>query len=472
MSMRPGEPQSRQAGFTLAEVLIVLVIISILSTIMIVSVNSSRRAGLANQGVSSAQQSARLISTLLERDVRDIGGGLYSNAYRSKNGGEAGELIGSQSPDQFDYELDITDLEGFMIPPMEVINGTDDDPASYLNPLAETINLTNGYRAHGSDVLTTYAISVDLFGGVIDDYTGLGQENFVVSDPVLGQRLVDIFERLGSKPLLIFVIDDEGTYATLRTITNIATLADDILIKMEPSNAVNQPTNFKGFLEDIGYNFNVPGGPELLRQTVTGDSFGMISAVTYFVYSHPDPSLGADGWLVRLDIPSIIAAGLDIDATDPDTLRPFVLAEHVVDFQVALGIDSDHNGILDHGEWRNSEDMEDYTHVATGEGSISTEFSDLVNYLVGFRVTVVTRTDNTSADDPYGFMRRDAPAFDSTYPGAAEVAAALNLPAQIEDHSWDRGDLLDRVWYHRAVSFTRSMKIRNLNLANTFARTQ
>jgi len=450
----------------------VLVIISILSTIMIVSVNSSRRAGLANQGVSSAQQSARLISTLLERDARDIGSGLYSNAYRSKNGGEAGELIGSQSPDRFDYELDVTDLEGFMIPPLEVVNGTNNEPASYLNPMAQSINLTSDYRAPGSDVLTTYSIPTDLFGGVIDEYSGLGQENFIVEDPVLGQRLLDIFERLGSKPLLVFVIDDEGTYATLRSITQISSQAGEFRIKMEPSNAVNQPTNFKGFLEDIGYSFTGPGGPDQLRAMVQGDSFGMISAVTYFVYNHPDPSLGADGWLVRLDVPSIIAAGLDIDATDPETLRPFVLAEHVVDFQVALGIDSDHNGFVDYGEWVSSEAMEDYSHVAPGEDSVSTEFSDLVNHLVGVRVTVVTRTDNTSADDPYGFMRRDAPGFDSTYPGAAEVAAALNLPTQIEDHAWDRDDLLDRVWYHRAVSFTRSMKIRNLNLANTFARTQ
>jgi len=232
-----------------------------------------------------------------------------------------------------------------------VINGTDSDPPSYLNPLPDTIGLTSSYRQPNSDVVTIYSLTNSVFQGRIDEYEGLGQENFVVTDPILADRLVDFFDANGGRPILVMVIDDEGRYATLRAVTGISMTAGEAKIKMEPSNSANQPANFKSFLESLGYSFSGPGGPEQLRQTVSGDSFAQVSAVTYFVYTHPDPAQQAEGWLVRLDMPAMVADSLNIDASNPDTIRPFVLAEHVSDFQVALGVDSDESGVVDASEW-------------------------------------------------------------------------------------------------------------------------
>ena len=471
MITRKGKRSCKQSGFTLLELLVVVAILSILSVIMVMTVDSSRRAGIAAQAESSAQQKARLTSTLLERDIRVIGEGLFSIIFRNQNGGDVGELVGDQDPGQFDYEIDPTDLEGFMVPPIEIINGTDNDPDSYLNPLHLTIGLSTNYRAPNSDVVTVYSMPDTAFSGRIDEYEGLGQENFGVTDMVLGQRLFDIFNQMGGNPILVMVIDDDGQYATFRCITNISRQAGEYSIKMEPSQSVNQPASFKAFLESLGHRFTGPGGPEMLRQMVDNDFFGQVAAVSYFIYYHPDIA-DSGGWLVRLDLPAIVAGSLDIDATDPDTMRPFVIAENVVDFQVALGIDSDENGLLDPGEWHNSEDMETYSHSSTGEGSVSDEFVDMVNNLKEVRLTVIARTDNSAADDPYGFMKRDAAGFGTRYSSVGEVAEMIGIAPQIEDHNWGREELLDRLWYHRAVQLSRCIKIRNLDLANTFARTQ
>ena len=460
------------AGFTLIEVLIVLGILSLLSVIMVVSIDGSRRAGLTAQAESEAHENSRAVIGILERDVRDIGSGIFTATYRRNNGGEVGELTGNQDPGSFNYSIETTDLEGLMVPPLEVINGTDGEPASYLNPLESTIGLTSAYRAPNTDIITMYTVLDSVFQGRIDNYEGLAQENFIVSDPILGERLLDYFNSMGGGPILVMMIDDEGSYSTLRAVTGVTQVASEYLIKMEPSQSVNQPSNFKGFLEDIGYRFNVPGGPELLRTMITGDSFAQVSASTYFVYSHPDPQYQASGWLVRLDIPAIVSGGLSIDASDPNTIRPFVVSERVEDFQVALGIDFDDNGVVDAGEWRNSEDMEAYIHAVAGGGGVSTDLVDFINGLREVRVTLVSRTGNSVADNPYGFARTDAPNFDTIYPTVESMAEVIGVNNQIEDHAWSRSELLDQLWYHRAVQVARRIKIRNLGLANTFARTQ
>jgi prepilin-type N-terminal cleavage/methylation domain-containing protein len=171
----------RQAGFSLLEVLIVLGIVSLLSVMMVVSIDGSRRAGLTAQSESEAQQICRAVVSILERDARDAGSGIFTATYRRNNGGEVGELTGNQNPDTFDYSIDATDLEGLMVPPLEVVNGTDTQPASYLNPIDQTIGLTNTYRMPNTDIFTIYSIVNSVFQGRIDDYEGLGQENFVVT---------------------------------------------------------------------------------------------------------------------------------------------------------------------------------------------------------------------------------------------------------------------------------------------------
>ena len=472
MASRKSGEMSRDEGFTLLEALVVLGILSIVSVLMILSVDGSRRAGMAAQAESNAQQTCRMALTLLERDTRAAGSGVFSNTYRRKNGSEAGEMLGNQNPDSFAYFLEVTDLEGFMLPPVEVVNGTDSTPGSYLSPLSETINLTNDYRVPNTDMLMVYSLDTNQLEGRIDDITGVGQENFIIEDQILGKRLLDIFEQLGSQPMLVAIIDDEGTYATMRAITSIVEEAVDYRVHMNPSNDYNQPTNFKGFLESIGYDFNQPGGPDLFRQTVNNDYFATVTAVTYFVYRHPDPAMQADGWLVRLDMPAVIAGTLTIDASDPDTIRPFVIAEQVSDFQVALGIDLDDSGGVDASEWINDEAMESYIHDEGGEGTVSDEFLDLVNYLRAVRATVVTRTDISAEDEPYGFARRDSANFDTLYSTIDEIAEMVGVSEQIEDHAWSREEILDRLWYHRAMQVSTRIKIRNLDLANTFARVQ
>jgi len=469
---KTGSKGAADAGFTLIEALIVLGILSLLSVIMVVSIDGSRRAGLTAQAESEAHENSRAVITILERDVRDAGSGIFTATYRRNNGGEVGELTGNQNPDDFNYGIDPTDLQGLMVPPLEVINGTDSQPASYLNPVESTIGLTNDYRVANTDMITTYTVCDSVFQGRIDNYEGLAQENFIVTDPVLGARLKSYFDSMGGNPILVMMIDDEGSYTTLRAVTGVVLVASEYLIKMEPSQSVNQPSNFKGFLEDIGYRFNVPGGPELLRNTITGDNFAQVSAATYFVYSHPDPQYQASGWLVRLDLPAIVAGSLSIDATDPNTIRPFVVAERVEDFQVALGIDFDDSGVVDAGEWRNAEDMENYIHAVAGDGSVSTDFEEFINKLREVRMTVVSRTGNSVTENPYGFARHDSPNFDSIYPSVASMAEVIGVSGQIEDHAWSKTELQGRLWYHRAMQVARRIKIRNLDLANTFARTQ
>lgn len=464
--------QRKDGGFTLLEVLLVLGILSILSVIMIYSMTGARKIGLSNQALSTTQQNARLVSSIIERDFRQCGSGLFVNTYRVKNGGKAGEVTGAMNPDSFDYELEVEDLEGMMVPPIEVVNGTDADGSSYLNPVAESIGLTAAYREPGTDMVTIYTIVNSGFNGNVDDVTGGGQENFLVTDSVVGTRVNDIYQSLGGKPVLVIVMDDEGKYATLRTITQISEQSGEYRLKMEPSNDTNQPANFKAFLEELGYDFNGPGGPELFRQTVSGDTFAQVSAVTYFVYRHPDAGLGAEGWLVRLDMPVIVAGDLAIDATDPDTIRPFVLAEHVVDFQVALGIDIDDDGLLADTEWFNDETMETYSHLIPGEDSVTTEFMALVNNFREMRFSIVTYTDASTEENPFGFGNRDNPSFYSNYPTVVDVARAIGITPTLEDRTWNYTELIDRLWYRRGVQQTRAVKIRNLDLENMFARTQ
>lgn len=459
-------------GFTLVEVLLVLGILSILSVIMVYSMTGARQIGMSNQALAMAQQNARLVTAIVERDLRQTGGGLFVNSYRVKNGGKAGEVTGSMNPDSFDYDLGTEDLEGMMVPPIEVINGTDGDGSSYLNPAAESIGLTAQYREPGTDMVTIYTLVNSGFTGTVDDVTGGGQENFLVTDSVIGARVKDIFDASGGKPVLVIVMDDEGTYATLRTITEISEQSGEYRMKMEPSNDTNQPSNFKAFLEELGYEFNGPGGPELLRQTINGDSFAQVSAVSYFVYTHPDPGRGARGWLVRLDLPVMVAGELDIDATDPDTIRPFVLAEHVVDFQVALGIDADDDGLLSAAEWINDETMETYSHLTVGEDSVNAEFLSLVNDFREMRFSIVTHTDNSTVENPFGFGNRDDASFYTKYPTVIDVANAVGIAPQLEDRIWNYSEMIDRLWYRRGVQLTRSIKIRNLDLENMFARRQ
>lgn len=462
----------REAGFTLIEVLIVVLILAMLSGMMIMSAHGGRRVGVANQAVSSAQQNSRIAASLLERDIRGIGTGLFVNSYRRMNGGDVGQTSENYLPDQFNYDIGAGSLEGCMVPPIEVLNGTDSESQSYLNPLHQTINLTNDLRVPHSDIITTYQIDFNFFGGTIDNYEGIGQENFIVSDPVLVARLLKIWNELGGNPIMVMVVDDEGTYSTMRTITMISEQAGEIRIKMEPSQAFNQPTNFKGFLEDMGHRFTGPGGPERLRSMVAGDFFVQVSVVSYFLYQHPDPAHGADGWLVRLDLPAAASGSLDIDATDPDTIRPFVLAEQVADFQVALGIMKDTNGDgeTDQLTWINDETMEQYVHTSGGSGSVTDPFRELVNEFREFRFSLVFRTDNSAAAEPFGFMRRDNPNFGSAYPNSETIARAVGVSPVIEDHAWTESDLLDRLWYHRAIQLDRLIKVRNLDLGDTYAR--
>ena len=72
----------REAGFTLIEVLIVVLILAMLSGMMIMSAHGGRRVGVANQAVSSAQQNSRIAASLLELDIRGVGTGLFVNSYR------------------------------------------------------------------------------------------------------------------------------------------------------------------------------------------------------------------------------------------------------------------------------------------------------------------------------------------------------------------------------------------------------
>jgi prepilin-type N-terminal cleavage/methylation domain-containing protein len=460
------------SGFTLLEVLIVVLILSLLSTMMIMSAHSGRRAGLANQAVSTAQQNGRVAVSIVERDVRDIASGLYTRNYRVLNGGELGQTGGGW-PEVFRYRIGRDDLEGCMVPPIEVINGTDDIPPSYINPVAQTIELTNEYRVPGTDLFSTYSINENsIFSGQIDTYEGLGQEHFGVLDPVLGERMLSAWNANGGKPVLVMVIDDGGTYATLRTITDITKTGNEYMIKMTPNHPFNLPANFKAFLESLGYRFTGKGGPELLRSMVTGDFFSQVSAETYFVYRHPDASLGAQGWLVRIDLDSVASSGVSVNADDPDTIRPFVIAEQVEDFQVAMGfaMDADGNGQYDGFQWYNDESMEDFTHYIPGDDSVTDTFLQLVNDFKEFRFTLVFRTDDSTTDDPYGFTDPASSGFSTSYPDEASIAQRVGVSPQIEDHVWTRSDLLSRLWYHRAVQLERQVKIRNLDLDNTFAR--
>jgi hypothetical protein len=445
-------------------------ILAILGVLMIYSAAGARKVGTAQQTLASAQQNARMLSSIIERDLRDAGSDLYVNVYRAKNGGTTYKPVGEDSPDTFDYSLGSEELEGVMIPPIEVTNDTDDDPNSYLNPVALSMNLTNSYREYGTDLITLYATGLSEFSANIDEYTGLGQEMIEVTDPKVGARLMKIWEKLGEKPILVMMIDDQGAYSTFRTITNVRKSADVYQFDLNPSNDYNQPTDFKGFLEDIGYSFL--GEPAKLREMVGGDWFSQVSVVTYFVYTHPDPGKQAEGWFVRIDMPAVTANAMDVDASDPDTIRPFVVADHVSDFQVALGVDTNTNGVLDAGEWHNSEDMEDYSHLTTGDGSVNAQFTDLINNLLAVRYSIVTYTDQTAEDDPYGFIDRDSPEFYTNYSDVNDVANLIGISPTLEDRQWDSYSLAYRLWYRRAVQQTRVAKIRNLDLENTFARTQ
>lgn len=463
--------RTQENGFSLVEVLIVLGIFSMLSVMMVYSVSNARQIGLATQNAAVAGQSGRLVMNIIERDIRLIGTEIFENIYRVNNGGQAGELVQSQPPEFFNYELGELDLEGFMVPPIEVTNGTDSPAQSYLLPIEDVFGITAEYREPGTDLVTIF-YGVDTgFSGIVDDVTGQGQENFIVNDQAVGQRAKNIFDQQGGDPVLVLVIDDEGQYSTFRTVTQIAVNNDEYRFKMEPSNDFNQPSNFKGFLEDIGYDFKGPGGPDLFRQTVAGDTFMQVMAVTYLVYSNPSAA-GAQGWLVRLELGAITSSSTTIDATDPETLRPFVVSEHISDFQVAFGIDSDEDGEISTSEWHNDNTMENYIHTTPGEDSVSADFLDLINNLRAFRFSIVAHTDASSEDNPFAFPDSDDADFSSLFPSVQSVADKIGVSVTLEDRTWGYTELVDRLWYRKAYQFTKSNIIRNLDLENAFAREQ
>lgn len=450
-------------GFSLVEVLIVLLILSFLSGMMIITIAGARRVGTATQSKAVAQQKNRYINNIMERDFRLAGVGIYEDAYKYNN---RGSLTG-----EFNFSISEGDLEGVMIPPMEITNGTNTSIVSYFNPFEASIGLTSAFREPDTDLVTLYQKSFTGFNAEISGYTGVGQEHFDVDDQVAGPRLKRMFDKLGGNPILVYVMDPEGKYATLRTVTDVSVASNIYKIKMSPSNSTNQPSNMKAFLQSWNPalpNKEIPG-------EVTGDTFAQVSCVSYFVYRHPNPAFGAEGWLVRLDLAAIAAAGINVDANDPETIRPYVISENVSDFQVAVGVDSDMNGILDGLEWHNDESMEKFVHANLGvfEGdTVPDEYVDFVNNLRSVRFSIVTYTDETAANDRIGFADPQGSAFSTGYPTADAVADFLGITATLEDHFWDYNALVDRLWYHRAVQITKTAVIRNLDLENTFARQQ
>lgn len=454
---------NKEYGFSLVEVLLVLLILSILSSIMIYTATGARQIGVANQAVTAAQQNARMVNIIMERDLRLVGAGVYSNAFRSKNGGL--DLPNEKlEPSSFDYDMGTVELQGFMIPPIEVNNGTNTEVVSYLNPVDSTAGLTINYREPGTDLITIYSSVDSGFTGKIDGYSS---DNLVVSDPVVGARLLQIFTSGGGNPILIYLIGDEEddeSYATMRSVTNVAKSGTDYNLTTLAINDINQPATIVDFLKEVK--------PTLDTGAIPGNYIVQVSAAAYFVYSHPNPAMNARGWLVKLDMSSIISGGLTIDATDPDTIRPFVIAEHVSDFQVAIGIDSNDDSAIAANEWHNGEDMENYVHLDEGSGTVTNDFVDLINNLRAVRFSIVAHTDESSVENPFGFGDPNSGTFSSTYPTVAEVAEQIGITVTLEDRVWTRDALINRMWFRRAVQHTNVVKIRNLDLENTFARTQ
>jgi len=452
--------RERQSGFSLIEVLIVLLIFSGLTIIMMYTTSNMRSIGVATQNNTTAMQQGRIIANIMERDVRLIGAELFENTYYLNQGNTE-----SVDPQYFNYELISADLSGIMVPPLEITNGTDTEINSFSMPLDEMMGLTSEYREPNTDLLTLYYGTDTGFNGTIDEYTGVGQENFVIQDEIVGNRVQNIFDQLGNEPILVLVIDEKGEYSTFRTVTNIAKNNTETRIKMEPSNAFNQPSNFKGFIQERypGVKSNeVPG-------YVRNDTFMQVEAVSYFVYSHPDAAMQARGWLIRLDLAAVVAGELTIDAADPETLRPFIIAENVSDFQVAMGIDSNTNGDIEASEWINDENMENYTHTVIG-GTPSAAYEDMVNNLRAVRFSVVSHTNGTAENDPYGFADPNSSTFTSSHPDVGSVARYIGITPNLEDRTWSYTELVDRLWYRKAVQLTKAVVIRNLDLENTFAR--
>lgn len=443
-------------GFSLVEVLIVLLILSFLSTMMIVAITGARRIGTTAQSNSVAQQKNRYVMNIMERDFRLAGAGIYEDVFRSNNNNS------NQNPAKFAYSMTDASLGGFMIPPMEITNGTDSPVLSYLNPLEATIGLTSAFREPGTDVVTVYRKTNSGFSATVAKYKDDGGEVFEVQNMVDGERLLQLFNKLGGRPIVVCLVEANGAFGTLRAVTGIEKDADSYNFTMAPTNSINQPDEMKTFLTTL----NKP------TDRIDNSFFAQVSPVSYFVYTHPDPALGATGWLVRLDLAAIVAGAINVDANDPETLRPFVVSENISDFQVAVAVDSDIDNIISAAEWHNGEDMENYIHYIPTSGSASADYTDFINNLKTIRFSVVTYTDETAANSGVGFADPDGSKFSSIYPTVANVADFIGITPTLEDRAWDKDQLVTRLWFHRAVQMTKTTAIRNMDLENSFAREQ
>jgi prepilin-type N-terminal cleavage/methylation domain-containing protein len=453
-----------ESGFSLIEVLIVLLIFSLLSVMMVYTTSNARQIGTSTQNFALANQNARLIVNIMERDMRQIGAGVFEVIYKRNNGGFDNEKNNS-TPDSFRYEMVEADLDGFMVPPVEVNNGTDSAQQSYLMPLQDAIDLVPGRRELSSDLITIYYTIDSGFSGKFDGALEGSEEALKVTDQVTGKRVEEIFtEVYNSAPQLVFISEDAKAYSTLRVVNSVVEVgANEYHLFTQPINGFNQPETFKEFLDSA----NKSGD---LNDLIKTAKFKQINAISYFLYNNTAESPDAEGWLIRLDWGSVVATGALIDCSDPETLRPYVVAEHVADFQVALGIDSDQNGIIDNSEWINDENMETYVHLNPGSGSTSAEYLNLVNNLRAIRCTVVSHTDASAENDPFGFPDPDDANFYNLYPTVNEVADKIGITPTLEDRVWSHSELVDRLWYRKAVQLTKSVIIRNMDLENTFAR--
>ena len=457
---------SNAKGFSLVEVLIVLGILSFLSAMMIVAITGARRIGTTAQAQSVAQQKNRYIHNIMERDIRLAGTGVYKEVFERNNSAEykqdAG--IGGSLPDQFNFSIDQKALDGLMLSPIEVVNGTDTPAMSYLFPLESTIGLTSSFREPGTDLITIYQRSNSGFSAIISGASA-SPDSVIVSKAHIGERMLQLFNRMGSRPILVSISDEEGLYSTIRMVTGIEQNAGDYNVFLSAPNSA-QPEELETFLT------SVKGGGVDVNTQLNEDNISQLNAVSYFVYTHPIPAMGARGWLVRLDHGAIVASGNAVNANNPETIRPYVISENVADFQVALGVDTDESGIIDAGEWQNSENMENSLHYTPGDDTATNEYEDFINNLRAVRYSVVSYTDETSANDRIGFADPDSSNFSAMYPNAAAVADFIGITPTLEDRVWDYNQLIQRLWYHRAVQVTKSAVIRNMDLENTFAREQ
>jgi hypothetical protein len=97
---------------------------------------------------------------------------------------------------------------------------------------------------------------------------------------------------------------------------------------------------------------------------------------------------------------------------------------------------------------------------------------DLLNNLRAFRFSIVSHTDADMENDPFGFPDPTESGFSSQFGSVGSVAEKIGITATLEDRTWSYTELIDRLWYHKAVQYTKSVIVRNLDLENAFAREQ